>query len=170
MTFNSNLKNMRDVLLQWSQRVLSSSVHPPWDSRHVHAVVEGGVVGRGQSIPFSVFLCCHNKQIPSMCATKQKGQLGQGLKTGNWDQNWDWDWDWELGPELLPTFAWLGLVSSGVQQEFNYTFDFNENTTSVLRRIYPVRKCGLGIMIGKMSQFKVWSLHCKASVAFIQFL
>lgn len=91
MTFNSNLKNMRDVLLQWSQRVLSSSVHPPWDSRHVHAVREGGVVGRGQSIPFSVFLCCHNKQIPSMCATKQKGQLGQGLKTGNWEQNWDWD-------------------------------------------------------------------------------
>lgn len=57
------------------------------------------------------------------------------------------DWDRELvlcpgmgsglgpGPELLPTFACL--VSSGVQQEFNYTFDFNENTTSVLRRIYP---------------------------------
>lgn len=42
----------------------------------------------------------------------------------------------EAGAEPEPTFAcW---VSSGVQQEFNYTFDFNENTTSVLRRIYPV--------------------------------
>lgn len=89
-----------------------------------------------------------------MCAANQRRQLGQGQETGDWDQ----DLDWELGPELLPTFAWLGLVSSGVQQEFNYTFDFNENTTSVLRRIDPVCKCGLGIMIGKMSLFKLLSI------------
>lgn len=91
MTFSSNLNKHRYVLLlHWPQ---SSPVapSPSWDPGHVHAV--------WSKVSHFQFFCCHNKQIPSMCAALRCVDGGPELEArtgiGNWYCVREWDRDWD---------------------------------------------------------------------------